>query len=506
MPTCRALRRSLIAIGAGMLALGAGMLALGACGPGSTSPPTTSPPTIDEAVTIHVVVEGSGHIIWDSLTLDCRGDCSWQLPGDRSIDVQAIPSTGNVFAGWDGACDVLPNPCHHTFEDGDSLTATFAPHALRLALTGDGEGAFEISGGGVAAVCDRDCAVPLTQPLQLAITYAARGTTGTVLGAWTGPCDPDHRHPDYCLVQVSGATEVGKTFTHPPRAFADAYETTWETTLTIAAPGVLANDVDTPGDVLTAELVTGVANGTLALAANGGFSYTPASGFYGTDGFSYRARDAFGNLSNTADVTITVDRVDRVNRPPVANGVAYETDRDETLTIAAPGVLANDTDPDGDPLTASLEADATRGILALSPDGSFTYTPELGYVGLDSFAYSASDGELTSAPATVTITIRESPVARAPSAVDDTYRTTRNASLRVPAPGVLANDVGAEGAVLTAVLDAGVRYGTLTLYADGSFHYAPRRGFVGVDHFTYSAADGVQRSDPATVTITVAPK
>jgi VCBS repeat-containing protein len=68
-------------------------------------------------------------------------------------------------------------------------------------------------------------------------------------------------------------------------------------------------------------------------------------------------------------------------------------------------VLGNDTDPDGDALTAQVASDPSQGAVILSPDGSFTYTPNPGATGQDSFTYTASDGDLTST-ATVTITIQ----------------------------------------------------------------------------------------------------
>ena len=386
----RLLRRSL-------LALAAVALAAGACGPGSTPPPP-----IDDPVTIRVIVDGPGRVIWGPTPLQCNDDCTWQVPGGSDISVWATPTSPNVFANWEGDCDTLPNPCRRTFRDGDTITATFAPHALRLDLTGDGEGTFEISGGGVAESCDEDCAVPLRLPLLLSITYAAQGTTGTNLGDWTGPCDPATVQPSYCLVDVTGATDIGKTWTHPPVAFdPDPYETGRNTTLVVgAADGVLANDVDTPGDVLTAVLVDGATNGALTLADDGGFTYVPDEGFLGTDGFTYRARDAFGNLSNEATVTINV-----INRAPTAFDDDYEVTAGDTLEIPAPGVLGNDTDPDGDTLTAILQTDVSNGTLDLESDGGFTYTPDEDFDGEDTFTYVASDGDLQSAPATVTITV-----------------------------------------------------------------------------------------------------
>jgi hypothetical protein len=92
---------------------------------------------------------------------------------------------------------------------------------------------------------------------------------------------------------------------HPPVAVADSYNGTQDAPLTIAAPGVLANDTDADGDSLTAVLVTPTAHGALALSANGGFSYTPAAGFSGADSFTYKANDGKDD-SAVATVTITI--------------------------------------------------------------------------------------------------------------------------------------------------------------------------------------------------------
>jgi VCBS repeat-containing protein len=93
------------------------------------------------------------------------------------------------------------------------------------------------------------------------------------------------------------------------------------------------------------------------------------------------------------------------NHPPVAADDAYSTDEDTQLTVAAPGVLANDSDPDGDELTATLVSGPTNGTVTLNADGSFTYTPAANFNGTDSFTYEAGDGDLQSNTATVTLTV-----------------------------------------------------------------------------------------------------
>ncbi len=128
-----------------------------------------------------------------------------------------------------------------------------------------------------------------------------------------------------------------------------------------------------------------------ALSGDGRFAafYSHASNLYPGDG------DAIGDVFR---------RQLSGNGRPMAAADAYTAAANTALAVAAPGVLANDGDPDGDPLTAQLVSGPAHGTLALSPDGSFTYTPTGGYSGPDSFAYRSSDGE-DSSTSTAAITV-----------------------------------------------------------------------------------------------------
>jgi hypothetical protein len=97
--------------------------------------------------------------------------------------------------------------------------------------------------------------------------------------------------------------------------------------------------------------------------------------------------------------------VDVPNFAPTANADNYSTSEDTPLTVGAPGVLGNDSDADGDPLTAVLATDPANGSLTLNPDGGFIYTPNPGFGGVDGFTYRANDGTANSNTASVTITV-----------------------------------------------------------------------------------------------------
>jgi VCBS repeat-containing protein len=186
-----------------------------------------------------------------------------------------------------------------------------------------------------------------------------------------------------------------------PVAENESYAINEDSPLSVSLPGVLANDSDVDGNLLSAVRVTGPAHGTLTLNASGSFLYVPTANYNGTDSFTYRASDGL-LTSNLATVTITVAAVNDV---PVAGSDSYSTDQDVVLNVAPRGVLLNDSDADGDILSAAVATGPAHGTLVLNADGSFQYTPTPGYSGTDSFTYRASDALSSSAATTVTLTV-----------------------------------------------------------------------------------------------------
>jgi VCBS repeat-containing protein len=287
-----------------------------------------------------------------------------------------------------------------------------------------------------------------------------------------------------------------------PRASEDTYTIDEDTALNVDGPGVLANDSDVDGDSLKAvpdpDISCCPRYGSVTLNPDGSFVYTPNPGFNGTDTFYYRADDGSPN-SDAALVTI---RVNAVNDAPVATDDVYQTDEDTPLTIAAAGVLRNDTDADGDRLTAALASHPAHGSLTLNADGSLSYTPDPDYNGTDSFVYRASD---RADYGTATVTIDVTAAGDAPAANGDSYHTNQDTPLTVEAPGVLANDSDADDDALAAALVSGPAHGSLTLNRDGSLSYTPNADYSGSDSFSYRTSDGGLESDPVTVTIEVKP-
>ncbi len=234
-------------------------------------------------------------------------------------------------------------------------------------------------------------------------------------GGFTYTPDANFAGTDSFTYRPNDGTANGNTVTvtlnvsavnDAPTATADSYNVSEDSTLTVnAASGVLSNDTDVDDDSLTASLVSDVSNGTLNLSSDGSFTYTPNTGFSGTDSFTYRPNDGTVN-GNTVSVSISVSGT---NAAPVAVADSYSATENSTLDVSSgSGVLANDTDADSDTLTATLVSDVSDGTLSLSSNGSFTYTPDANFTGTDSFTYKPNDGTVDGNTTTVTITVNAS--------------------------------------------------------------------------------------------------
>ncbi|WP_386067957.1 Ig-like domain-containing protein [Tahibacter sp. UC22_41] len=175
---------------------------------------------------------------------------------------------------------------------------------------------------------------------------------------------------------------------------------------------------------------------------------------------------------------------------------------DDAVTIArdaaATGipVLANDTDPENDPLTITGTSMPAHGTVSFTA-GQVSYTPAPGYVGADSFTYTISDGHGGSDTATVTVTIGASGN-RPPAAADDSAQTPPATPVRI---NVLRNDSDPDGDSLSVTSVSTPAHGTAAINDDGSVTYTPAAGFEGSDGFTYTVSDG--RGGTATARVSV---
>ena len=186
---------------------------------------------------------------------------------------------------------------------------------------------------------------------------------------------------------------------------------------------------------------------------------------------------------------------------PVAQSDTFVTAQNTTLSVAAPGVLGNDTSgTGGGPLSAIFVSGPAHGQAFLQSNGSFVYIPTAGYTGPDSFSYRALNQFAQSTVAGVAIQVRPLPVA-----APDAYVTAAGRPLAVAAPGVLANDASNGGGALSAVLVAGVSTGSLNLNSDGSFTYIPAPGVQGLIGFTYRPVTLFGAGSQVPVTINIGP-
>ena len=332
---------------------------------------------------------------------------------------------------------------------------------------------------------------------------AADGTlTVRALHAYLGTTPASRLKGDLILGEVVCDTTTAAGPNAAPVADDDAYATPFDTPLTVvAAQGVLVGDTDVDGGPLTAGSASNPPKGSVTLNADGSFTYTPDAGATGTDTFTYTVTDNHG-ATDTGLVTVTIGA--NPNIAPVAGDDNYDTAFNTPLvTPAASGVLANDSDANGDGLSASGASDPPKGSVTLGSDGSFTYTPDAGQSGTDTFTYTVSDGRGGSDTGQVIINISGNPNT-APVAVDDSYSTPFETQLVVaPAGGVLANDSDANGHQLTAGSASNPPKGSVILSSDGSFTYLPDPGQSGADTFTYVVSDGNGGTDTGLVTITI---
>jgi Bacterial Ig domain len=301
----------------------------------------------------------------------------------------------------------------------------------------------------------------------------------------------------------------------PPSPTGDAKTTLKNTPVTSS---LAVNDTDpNPGQTLTFSALTNPLNGTVTMNPNGTYTYTPNNNFVGNDSFTYKVCDN-GTPVMCATSTVTIVVTEPTLPPGVTNVAPVATDDNPATQVGTPvtiNVKANDYDPYGGILNNPVAITSPlNGTLTPNADGTFTYTPNPGFTGIDSFKYKVCDNGIPSLCDTAVVTINvvpgntvppTGPVNIAPTAVDDANGTLKN----VPVNGTIAgNDTDPNvGQTLTFTTTSMPVNGTLSNFnpATGTYTYTPNNNFVGNDKFTYKVCDNGTPSlcSNATVYLTV---
>jgi VCBS repeat-containing protein len=269
---------------------------------------------------------------------------------------------------------------------------------------------------------------PVNPPQNGSLTLNSDGTFHYTPNAnFNGTDSFEYKVEDGTGNAESGTVTINVTSVNDsPVAVVDSFTMNEDETLTTSV-SLLANDSDLEGDSLTVNTtpVVDVVNGTLTLNADGTFTYAPPANHYGSELFTYEVSDGNGGTAQ-ASVTITIYAV---NDTPIPVSDSYSVDENSSIDVSLSlGLIANDTDMDGDTLTVDTTpvVDVSNGTLVLSSDGTFTYTPYANYYGSDSFTYRVTDGNGGVATTTVNITIAEVPnQAPVVAGIDSTYTLTQ---------------------------------------------------------------------------------
>lgn len=326
------------------------------------------------------------------------------LPAMKTMDAILIPPTGGIYGLYDRRLYLTSNEV----SGGGMLThlqvasVTGAPVAANDSYSVNEDDTLNVPAPGVLGNDTPGSTAILVGDVS-AGTLALNSD-----GSFSYAPNPDFNGTDIFTYKASSGALESNVATvaitvnpanDAPVAVDDAATTVEDTAVIVT---VLGNDVEVDGDDLTVSSITQGANGSVT---NNGttVTYTPNTGFTGTDSFTYTANDGSVD-SNVATVTVTVDP--RVNTPPVAEDDFATTNRNTPVLI---DVIANDYDPDGsiDPATVVIVAEPTRrGAVVNHGNGTVTYTPRRNFRGTDVFTHTVNDNEgATSNEATVRVNV-----------------------------------------------------------------------------------------------------
>jgi hypothetical protein len=297
--------------------------------------------------------------------------------------------------------------------------------------------------------------------------------------------------------------EVGTVADRMPVAGPDSFSTAQPTPLLLTAAQLLANDSDPDNDPLAlVDVRTNSARGGVLTFDGVRIVYTPPADFIGTDSFIY---GVYAGPCGQAIGTVTVQVLPRPNRAPVALDDLVAGVEDTVLTLPAALLLANDSDPDGDPLEIiAVSNPSARGGTVRLEGTNVVYVPPANFNGMDTFTYTISDGRGGTATATVTVMVRA--VNDPPVAGTVKVTTPVNTPVFLGDLTFLSAVIDPEGDGVTLVgVSPSSTAGGLAQRVDGGVLYTPPTDYIGADTFTYIVQDAQGARATGTVMVTVVP-
>ncbi len=427
-----------------------------------------------------------------------------------SVPVSGAPQNGSVTVAPDGSYTYTPNANFngmdsftYTVSDGKGGTTT-GTIAIDVASVNDGP---TTSGGTATGNEDAPITGQLAgadidgDTLSFSVPVSGAPQHGSVTvaadGSYTYTPNANFNGTDsftYTVSDGKGGTTTGTiaidvaAVNDGPTTSGGAATGNEDTTITGQLVG---SDVD--GDALSFSVPAqgGPQHGTVSIAADGSYSYTPNSNFNGTDSFTYTVSDGKGG---TTTGTIAID-VAAVNDGPTTSGGAATGNEDTPIT----GQLAG-ADVDGDALSFSVPVSGApqHGSVTVAPDGSYTYTPNANFNGTDSFTYTVSDGK--GGTTTGTINVDVASVNDGPTTGGGTASGNED---NVVTGQIAASDVDGDALTFGLASNGGPAHGTVTVNPDGSYSYTPSANFNGTDSFTYTVSDGKGGTTTSTISVEV---
>lgn len=441
-----------------------------------------------------LVYESDGSITYTPNTL---------FIGIETIDCTILDGNGNfdtsrimifvVFPGTDGAdgLDIPDEPEDPTitFDDGFAKHDTYGVlKDTKLTITSPGilENDEGFGDGMLSLLSCED-------PKHGSLTFSSDGSLMYVPDLFYVGLDQS-----LCAV-INGAGEIDTStiFFHVLSPADTSLSTGEDSPLTFGPPAVIdilvLRDNISPDDDTIVSNCENAQHGMIVKNSDGTYTYTPSPDFFGVDTIQCTV--------GTPDTTLQTAILTIIVRPlsdeptPVSNAIE--------VTMGTPFVIdpaLNHPELNSGTLVVYFFSQPQNGVIVDNGDGTFTYTPNAGWSGADTFEYTISDGNGGLRSTTLSFIILGSPDASS-NAEDDSYTTTTNTQLSISAPnGILINDIPS---VVGVTAYTPPLNGNLIMFRDGSFDYLPNNNFVGVDVFNYVMNDGLGGAGTATVTIVV---